>query len=198
VYHRAMRLVLASASPRRADLLRAAGFRFDIVAPALDETPLPDEAPEAHVRRLALAKARHVAGGVEEDALVLGADTAVTIDGLVLGKPADEAEALRMLRRLSGGTHEVLTGVALATCRRDTVEVERTLVNFSHLTEEDLAWYVGSGEPFDKAGGYGIQGLASRFVERIEGSYSNVVGLPVSLVVRLLRAQGPVLSALGS
>jgi septum formation protein len=103
---------------------------------------------------------------------------------------------MRMLRRLSGATHEVLTGVALACGGRETVEVERTLVNFSHLTEEDLAWYVGSGEPFDKAGGYGIQGLASRFVEKIDGSYSNVVGLPVSLVVRLLRARGAVLSAL--
>jgi septum formation protein len=193
-----MRLVLASASPRRADLLRAAGFRFDIVPAEVDETPLQDETPDAHVRRLARAKARHVAAAVEDDALVLGADTVVIIDGLLLGKPEGEGEALRMLRRLSGAAHEVLTAVALVTGGRETVEVERTLVNFSHLTEEDLAWYVGSGEPFDKAGGYGIQGLASRFVTRIEGSYSNVVGLPVTLVVGLLRARGAVLSALGS
>jgi septum formation protein len=185
-----VRLVLASSSPRRADLLRAAGLEFLVVPSEADETPLPDESPEPHVRRLALAKAQRVAAGVGPQTVVLGADTVVTIDRLILGKPGHAAEAAAMLRRLSGRTHEVLTGVALVLGATVVVEVGRTLVHFSQLTEEDLTWYVSSGEPLDKAGAYGIQGLASRFVDRIEGSYSNVVGLPVSLVVSLLRPHG--------
>jgi septum formation protein len=185
-----VRLVLASSSPRRADLLQAAGLDFLVVRGDVDETPLPDESPEMHVRRLALAKAGRVAPGVGPHAVVLGADTVVTIDGLILGKPADAAEAAAMLRRLSGRTHEVLTGVALLADEKAVVEVAHTLVHVSDLSEDDLAWYIESGEPFDKAGAYGIQGLASRFVDRIEGSYSNVVGLPVSLVVSLLRPYG--------
>ena len=185
-----MRLVLASSSPRRANLLRAAGLEFLVVPAEADETPLPDESPEPHVRRLALAKAQRVAAGVGPQTVVLGADTVVTVDGLILGKPGHAAEAGAMLRRLSGRTHEVLTGVALVLGATVVVEVCRTLVHFSQLTEEDLTWYVSSGEPWDKAGAYGIQGLASRFVDRIEGSYSNVVGLPVSLVVSLLRPHG--------
>ena len=122
---------------------------------------------------------------------MLGADTVVTIDGLILGKPRDRADAEAMLRRLSGRMHEVVTGVAVVRGRKPARGLDRTLVHFTRLTEEDLAWYLDSGEAFDKAGAYGIQGRASRFVDRIEGSYSNVVGLPVSLVVRLLRAVSP-------
>jgi septum formation protein len=184
-----VRLVLASASPRRAQLLEAAGFTFDVVPAEVDESMQPGETPDGHVRRLALSKARHVAAFRPDD-LVLGADTEVNVDGLVLGKPRDDAEAVTILRRLSGRLHEVVTGVAVVRGPREAVGLDRTLVHFSQLSEEDLAWYVASGEPFDKAGAYGIQGRASRFVDRIEGSYSNVVGLPVSLVVRLLREFG--------
>jgi septum formation protein len=182
-------LVLASASPRRSDLLRAAGLVFEVAAADVDESAEPGEGPDAHVERLALAKARRIADRRPGD-VVLGADTVVTIDGLILGKPLDRADAEAMLRRLSGRTHQVVTGVAVAKGHDEVRGLDRTLVHFTHLTEEDLAWYLDSGEAFDKAGAYGIQGRASRFVDRIEGSYSNVVGLPVSLVVRLLRAAG--------
>jgi septum formation protein len=180
-----VRLVLASASPRRADLLAAAGLDFDVVPADVDESALDGEAPEPHVLRLALLKAERVAAARPGD-VVLGADTVVTIDGLILGKPSDEDDALAMLRRLSGRMHEVLTGVAVVRGVEVATGLDRTMVHFTQFSEEDLAWYVRSGEPMDKAGGYGIQGRASRFVDRIEGSYSNVVGLPVSLVVRLL------------
>jgi len=185
-----VQLVLASASPRRADLLRAAGIAFEAAAADVDEAAEPGETPDAHVERLALLKARRIAG-TRPDAIVLGADTVVTIDGLILGKPRDRADAGAMLRRLSGRLHEVVTGVAVLAGTRQACGLDRTLVHFTHLTEEDLAWYLDSGEAFDKAGAYGIQGRASRFVDRIEGSYSNVVGLPVSLVVRLLEAVAP-------
>jgi septum formation protein len=185
-----MRLVLASGSPRRVELLRAAGLAFDVVPADVDERALDDETPATHVLRLARAKAARVAETRPDDVIV-GADTVVTIDGLILGKPRDDEEARAMLERLSGRPHEVLTGVAVLRGADIATGLDRTLVHFTQLTEEDLAWYVGSGEPRDKAGAYGIQGRASRYVDRIEGSYSNVVGLPVSLVSRLLGRVAP-------
>lgn len=178
-------LVLASASPRRAELLTAAGIPFEVVVANVDETPLVAEAPEPHVRRLAESKARAVAARCP-GAVVLGADTVVVVDGRLLGKPADAAGARAMLLELSGKTHEVVTGVTVVTPSAVRTEVESTRVRFARLTGQEIAWYVASGEPMDKAGAYAIQGLASRFVEAIEGSYSNVVGLPVALVYRML------------
>jgi septum formation protein len=191
-------LILASASPRRSELLRAAGIPHDIVISAVDESVFGDEAPDAYVCRLAEAKAMAVASRAH-GRMVLGADTAVVIDGQILGKPADAADASRMLRLLSGRTHDVLTGVALVdgftggttAASRIVSRLARTVVEFSLLDEEAIAWYVGSGEPMDKAGSYAIQGLASRFVTRISGSYSNVVGLPVALVCEMMRDFGP-------
>lgn len=180
-------LILASASPRRAELLRAARLAFETRAVDVDETPLPDESPDAHVRRLAEEKARAV-HAKRRDAVVLGADTVVVADGKILGKPRDEEEAARMLRMLSGREHEVLTGVAVVGPNSSRTEVASTRVWLSPLTDDEIAWYVATREPMDKAGAYAIQGFASRFIERIEGSYSNVVGLPVALVYRLLNA----------
>ena len=139
------------------------------------------------MRRLAVVKAETAAEPSRADEVVLGADTTVVIHGGILGKPRDDEDAAVMLRQLSGRTHEVLTGVALRHGRRTVSDVARTEVQFAPLTDDDLAWYVASGEPRDKAGAYGIQGLASRFVESIDGSYTNVVGLPVALVARLVR-----------
>jgi septum formation protein len=178
-------LILASASPRRAELLRAAGFEFAIQPADVDESIRPGESPERYVRRLAADKS--AAARAPRGAIVLGADTAVVVDGDILAKPADEAEATAMLRRLSGRRHEVLTGISLRRGLHELGRVERTLVEFAPLSDEDMTWYVASGEGRDKAGGYAIQGLASRFVPRIEGSYSNVVGLPISAVLELLR-----------
>jgi septum formation protein len=192
-YHPYMQLILASASPRRADLLRAAGFTFATAAADLDESIRPGESPDAYVRRLSVEKVEAVlsrlppgdaAGGT--GAVVIGADTAVVVDDEVLGKPEDDADAARMLRRLSGRSHRVLTGVCVRGGSGGAELVEETLVFFRHLGEDEVAWYVASGEGRDKAGGYAIQGLASRFVPRVEGSYSNVVGLPVARVAELL------------
>jgi septum formation protein len=195
-----MRLILASASPRRAELLRAAGIAFDVVAADVDESVHAGEPAEAYARRVAEAKARAVcrrAGGV-----VLAADTVVVVDAHILGKPADEHDARRMLRLLAGRAHQVLTGVCVceagprpsdglaAGSPRVALAVDRTLVEFAPLTGAEIDWYVASGEPMDKAGAYAIQGLASRFVSRIEGSYSNVVGLPVARVYEMLRWSG--------
>jgi len=179
-------LVLASASPRRRELLAAAGIAFEVLPVDLDETPLDGELPEAHVRRLALAKAE-AARAQRPEAVVLGADTIVVAAGRILGKPRDAEDAAWMLRTLAGRAHEVLTGVAVAGVRGCTVELERTRVWFAPLSDQEIGDYVGSGEPRDKAGAYAIQGLASKFVLRIDGSYSNVVGLPVALVYRLLK-----------
>jgi septum formation protein len=220
-----MRLVLASASPRRAELLRAAGYEFETLAMDVDETVRPSESPADYVRRLASeksaramerlgpAKAGHyrresqpasadtsvadtsVVSGFSQtirptgvlDVIIIGADTAVVIDGEVLGKPEDDDHAARMLRRLSGRRHEVITGVSVRSQSRELVHVEITAVEFSRLSDADVASYVASGEGRDKAGGYAIQGLASRFIPRIDGSYSNVVGLPVAAVCELLK-----------
>jgi septum formation protein len=188
VYHsRCVRLVLASSSPRRADLLTSAGYVFDVRPVDVDESVRPGEPAADYVRRLAVMKAEAAADRSRYDEVVLGADTTVVVEGEILGKPLDDAAAAAMLRQLAGRTHEVLTGVALRHRDRILSDVACTVVQFAQLTEEDLAWYVASGEPRDKAGAYGIQGLASRFVERIDGSYPNVVGLPVALVARLVR-----------
>jgi septum formation protein len=186
-----MGLVLASASPRRADLLRAAGFTFDVRPADVDERRAPDEPPDVYVLRVAAAKADAVARSTTD--VVLAADTTVALgtrhdtSRIVLGKPADAAEAARMLRHLSGSVHEVLTGVVVTAGDRSIQFVDSTEVWFAPLSDEDIAWYVSSGEPMDKAGAYAIQGLASRFIPRISGSYSNVVGLPVARVSAALR-----------
>lgn len=156
----------------------------------IDETAQSVETPAAYVERLAIEKARAVQV-LRPDATVLGADTTVTIDGQILGKPIDAADAARMLRALSGRAHEVLTGVAIVSPLGVRSGVELTRVWFDSMTDEDISWYVDSGEPMDKAGAYAIQGLASRFIPKIEGSYTNVVGLPVALVSSILKAEGP-------
>jgi len=182
-------LILASASPRRAELLRAAGFDFEVVATDVDESIRAGESPQMYVRRLAADKSSAALKGCATavNAIVLGADTAVVVDGDILGKPRDDEEAAAMLRRLSGRRHEVLTGVSLRHNAYELGRVETTAVFFAQLTNEDVAWYLASGEGRDKAGAYAIQGLASRFIPRIEGSYSNVVGLPVATVVELIK-----------
>ena len=184
-----MRLVLASGSPRRKELLAAAGFSFDVTPVNVDETPQPDEDATSYVTRLARAKALAAASS-DADRIVIGADTVVVVDGEVLGKPRGAEDATRMLRLLSGRAHEVLTGVAILARGRIVTAVERTTVWFGPLSDSDISWYVASGEPLDKAGAYAIQTLASRFVPRIDGSYTNVVGLPVTTVVELLTKAG--------
>ncbi len=190
------RLVLASSSPRRRELLAELGLPFEIRPSDADETPRAGETPEALVLRLARIKAATVARPGE---LVLGADTVVAIDGEILGKPIDDADATRMLRALSGQTHEVWTGVALhRTTASEPValaDARRTLVTFRRLSESEIAAYVASGEPRDRAGAYAIQGGAAGFVERIEGDWDNVVGLPLAAVRDLLRTLGFTLPA---
>ena len=200
------RIILASASPRRAELLRAAGIEFDVMPANADETVHPGETPEAYVQRVAEAKAaavRQRANGRP----VLAADTVVVIDKVMLGKPVDREDAKRMLRMLSGRGHDVLTAVLLSRGptppsphggfgepRGSAPQVDRrivlTTVEFAQLTGDEIDWYVATGEPDDKAGAYAIQGYASRFVTRIDGSYSNVVGLPVSLVFQMIKDAG--------
>jgi septum formation protein len=199
-----VRLILASASPRRADLLRAAGYTFETMAVDVDERPRNGEAPTAYVRRLAAEKAQaaeravrtasarmrgldQAFGRVEEDVVVLAADTSVVVDGDILGKPADDRDADRMLQLLSGRDHEVLTGISVRGGERELSRVISSVVRIRALSDAERAWYVASGEWRDKAGGYAIQGLASRFIPYIQGSYANVVGLPVAAVDELLR-----------
>jgi septum formation protein len=181
-------LVLASQSPRRREILTQAGFSFTVRVPGIEEVRSSAESPEDYVRRLALEKARAAASSAEE--FVLAADTVVVVDGGVLEKPVSTQEAGEMLRRLSGRSHVVLTGVCLLHNGQEWSGVESTSVFFSTLTEDELRDYCASGEPMDKAGGYAIQGLASKFIERVEGCYFNVVGLPVSLVYRLCKQAG--------
>jgi len=182
-----VRIILASGSPRRADLLRAAGFDFERVVTDVDESIRAGESPKAYVRRLAAEKSRAALAALDvEGPIVLGADTTVVVDGEILGKPVDDADAAAMLRRLSGRRHEVMTGVSVRQGASEVGRVEVTGVHFAPLTDADVAWYVASGEGRDKAGAYAIQGLASRFIPRIEGSYSNVVGLPVTCVYELI------------
>ena len=192
VYHRSFQplpLVLASASPRRRELLARAGFEFEVTPADVDERQRDREFPKAYVSRLAFEKAETVAAGLSDGRLqvVLGADTIVVVDGDILSKPRDTQDAREMLRRLSGRSHDVLTGVALLRGPERRSAVEQTRVSLVELADDVIEWYLTTGEPMDKAGAYGVQGIASQFVERIEGSYTNVVGLPVSVVSRLLR-----------
>ena len=182
------RIVLGSASPRRAELLRAAGIEFDVMPADVDESIHRGELADAYVRRVAEAKARSVASRAP-GRVVVAADTTVVIDHTMLGKPSDDDDAKRMLCLLSGRTHEVFTAVAVSRAGMSgpLVEVERTEVEFAPLTEFEIDWYIATGEPRDKAGAYAIQGYASRFVTRIDGSYSNVVGLPIALVYQMLK-----------
>jgi septum formation protein len=184
-----MKLVLASSSPRRRELLQRAGFKFDVRPSGVEEVRRGGESGEDLARRAAREKALGVAVYSPPESLVLGADTVVVINGLMLGKPSDPDDAVRMLRMLSGATHRVVTGVCLvrAPGQIEAVAHETTMVKFRHLEDDEIRDYVGSGEPLDKAGAYGIQGLASRFVTRIEGCYFNVVGLPIPLVYDLLK-----------
>jgi septum formation protein len=166
-------------------LLRAAGLEFDVRPADVDESVRAGEAPRDYVRRVAIAKARAVAR--DEAEVILAADTTVVVDADILGKPSDAADAARMLRRLAGRSHDVLTAVCVLQGGTIETRIAATAVDVLPLTEDEIAWYVASGEPMDKAGAYGIQGLASRFIRRIDGSYTNVVGLPVALVYELLQ-----------
>jgi len=186
---RVVRLILASNSPRRRELLKNAGFEFDVQPSGIEETRLPTESPEDFALRLARDKALDVASRSAAGSMVLGADTVVAINGEILEKPVDAADAARMLRTLSGRTHRVITGICLVRAPGSILAWthETTSVTFRDLSEEEIEDYVRSSEPFDKAGGYAIQGLASKFVPRIEGCYFNVVGLPVPRVYEILK-----------
>jgi len=181
-----MRLVLASGSPRRRELLTIAGYTFEVMAADIDESERAGEEAAAYVLRLAEEKAQVVAARVP-DAVVLGADTTVVIDGEIMQKPVDAADAERMLRKLSGRTHQVHTGLAVVRGGVTTSRVETTDVVFRVIGDAELEHYVASGHATDKAGAYGIQGYAARWIPRIEGDYFNVVGLPLSAVVELLQ-----------
>ena len=185
------KIILASGSPRRRELLTNAGYTFEVVPAEVEENHDGGETPVALVERLALSKAQEVARRYPgDDAVVLGADTVVVLDGNILGKPGSPEEAQEMLARLSGHEHEVITGVALVQsgdANRKVVTHETTTVFFRELTKREIADYTATGEPLDKAGAYAIQGIAGRFVTRLEGCYFNVMGLPVALVDRLLR-----------
>ena len=181
-----MRFVLASASPRRRELLSLAGFAFDVDVADVDERRRENEPPAAYAARVAIAKAEAVAAR-RPGRVVLAADTIVLVDDLMMGKPTDAEDARRMLTTLSGRSHEVLTAVAMAADGRIETRVERTTVWFRLLAPDEIDDYVASGEPMDKAGAYAIQGRASRFIPRIDGSYTNVVGLPIEIVDTLLK-----------
>ncbi len=184
-------LVLASGSARRREMLADLGLRLTVEAADIDETPRAAEAPEAYVRRLAREKAAAVAARQGGARFVLGADTSVILDGEIFGKPADDADAARMLARLSGRVHAVTTGYALAIPGGTVVDgCVITAVSFRPLQDAEIRWYVATGEPRDKAGAYAIQGRAAHFVTGVDGSVSNVIGLPLAEVVELLRAHG--------
>ena len=183
-----MKLLLASTSPRRRELLETLGLSFAVVAPEVDELRLPEEEPYDYVERIARSKANAIA---QPGAVVVGADTTVVIEGRVLGKPAHPDEARAMLRRLSGQTHDVLSGVAVAVMDpelRTVSAVNSTLVRFLDLTDDEISDYVATGEPMDKAGAYALGGLGALFVERVDGSPSSVLGLPLHTLARLFRA----------
>jgi septum formation protein len=180
-----MNLILASASPRRRELLTQAGFIFDVLPAHIDETRRPGEAPAAYVQRLALEKAQALFAQ-HPRATVLGADTTVVLAGEVLNKPRDLADAERMLRALSGRTHQVHTGIAVVASNTERTHVETTDVTFAEIPAAELAHYLTTGDSLDKAGAYGIQGYAARWIPRIEGDFFNVMGLPLAATVRLL------------
>jgi septum formation protein len=186
--HLQEKLVLASGSLRRAEILSAVGWPFETVLAGIDESRAADEEAISYVQRLALAKARAVAVGLERG-LVLGADTIVVVEGTILGKPENAEDAKRMLRMLSGKWHEVLTGVALVRAddkQRASVDHELTRVRFSEMSDDEIDWYVSTGEPMDKAGAYAVQGKAALFIAEIAGDYFNIVGLPIRLVYELV------------
>jgi septum formation protein len=187
-----MKLILASASPRRAEVLRDAGISFCVLSSAIDETPYPGETPQQLVQRLADAKAELVAARAVGSVIVIAADTVVVLDGQVLGKPRSTDEARRMLELFSGRTHSVITGVSLIRLpgmdRRQFIET--TLVHFAPLSRDEISRYLSTEEPYDKAGAYAIQGRASRYIPRIEGCYFNVVGLPLARLIAALRELG--------
>jgi septum formation protein len=184
-------IILASASPRRAQLLESLGISFVVDPSRTVERPHPNELPSDYIIRVARAKALDVARG-QRSGLIIAADTEVIVDGKILGKPSDSQDAARMLAMLSGRWHAVMTGVALydVSTGMEAADYEKTLVRFAVLSGEEIAWYVASGEPFDKAGAYAIQGLASLFVTEIAGTYHNVVGLPLALLYRLAKQVG--------
>lgn len=183
-----MRLILASASPRRAELLAAAGFVFDVIPAEVDETPRAGECAEPYAIRVAADKAAAVAERCRGSlSIILAADTVVAVGGQILGKPNDSSDARRMLRLLSGQAHDVHTAVVMRSAAGQRQEIATTRVWFAALDPLEIEWYIESGEPEGKAGAYAIQGRAARFVERIEGSWSNVVGLPVATVARMLK-----------
>ena len=181
------KLILASTSPRRAEILRTVGWPFEACPVDIDETRKPHEEAATYVERLAQEKARSAAGVLAAGSTIIGADTVVVIDTEILGKPCDEDDARRMLRQLSGRWHQVLTGVALISGTPSGIRIahETTEVKFAGMSEDEIEWYVSSGEPLDKAGAYAIQGLGSRFIEGIRGDYFNIVGLPVRLLYQL-------------
>lgn len=185
-----MKVVLGSGSPRRRELLTGLGLAFDVRVADIDESVRPDEAAIPYVERLALDKARAVTSKLESSALVIAADTIVELDGALLGKPSDSAEAKQMLRRLSGATHSVHTGVAVSWNGIEQVDVASTGVRFHAMTDAEIDWYVATGEPMDKAGAYGIQAYGALFVAGLDGGYFNVVGLPVDLLYRLVESLG--------
>jgi septum formation protein len=183
--HLREKLVLASGSPRRAEILERAGWPHEIIVAGIDETVLANEEPAAYVQRLARSKAEAVANRLEEG-LVLGADTTVVVANQILGQPVDEADARRMLRLLNAKWHDVLTGVAVVRAGGETrVGYQTTRVRFAEMSEQEIDWYIATGEPFGKAGAYGIQGKAALFIEEIEGDYFNIMGLPIRLVYEL-------------
>lgn len=184
-------LILGSASPRRADLLRMLGLRFAIRPAHVAEIPLPGESPAATARRLAREKALALARP-DHPALILAADTVVTLDGTTLGKPVDPADARRMLQRLAGRTHEVITALAVRAVPEEELAVEAAVsrVRFAAMSDEEIAWYAGTGEGIDKAGAYALQGIGALFVSSIEGSYTNVIGLPLEMLYPHLRRWG--------
>ena len=184
--------VLASGSPRRRELLAQLGLEFAIDPPDIDETPYAGERPVPYVRRLALGKAMATAGRYSRDTIVIAADTTVALGEQILGKPIDADDAAAMLRSLSGTIHEVHTGLAVARGEDFIVESATTTIQMATFGEREIAWYIGTGEPFDKAGAYAIQGAGGVFVECVQGSVSNVIGLPMTLlrsVVRRLSAE---------
>ena len=178
-------LVLASASPRRRELLTQAGFEFQIHPADIPEDPYPNEEPIAYVTRLARQKAEAIHRHHPDD-IILGADTTVTLDNHILGKPTSVEDAARMLRLLSGRTHRVITGVSVVSAARTQTAAEVTAVQFLSLSDQEIETYIATGEPSDKAGAYAIQGYAARWIPRLDGCYFNVVGLPISLVSTML------------
>jgi septum formation protein len=186
------KLILASSSPRRAEILTAVGWPFTAVTAGIDETRRPNEQPVEYVQRLAKEKAEVVASSMESG-LVLGADTTVVVEETLLGQPHDLDDARQMLRLLSGKWHEVLTGVAIVRLSGESkVDYETTRVRFAEMSEKEIDWYISTGEPKGKAGAYAVQGAAALFIEEIQGDYFNIVGLPIRLVFEMVKAMsGP-------